>query len=209
MKRLANLCALALALALLAGCGAASPGDREFQKDWVDSMTDSTEDAAGDWEEDWEDALDKMQDAWDRRDEDGAEKDHYWKILDVSDSEGPVVEAGTVTDPEQVKAIDGLLNDGGRQEDRLTEDPGDPACSYVYCQLETLKAGQKEEDREYEELVRFTVSQSKDVVTLVILEDLPSLLNVDLGDILTFHIAVPAETAEALRNPGQFLDERA
>ena len=61
-------------------------------------------------------------------------------------------------------------------------------------------------DREYEELVRFTVSASEDVVTLVILEELPSLLHVDLGDFLTFTIDVPAETAEALRDPSRFLE---
>ena len=129
------------------------------------------------------------------------EKDHYWKVLDENGNE-----VGTVTDPEQVKAIDDLLNDDGHWGDRLTEDPGDPAYSYVYCQQETLKAGQKEEDRKYEELVRFTVSASEDVVTLVILEDLPSLLHVDLGDFLTFTIDVPAETAEALRDPSRFLE---
>ena len=106
----------------------------------------------------------------------------------------------------QVKAIDDLLNDDGHWGDRLAEDPGDPAYSYVYCQQETLKAGQKEEDRKYEELVRFTVSASEDVVTLVILEELPSLLHVDLGDFLTFTIDVPAETAEALRDPSRFLE---
>ena len=82
---------------------------------------------------------------------------------------------------------------------------GVQTCALPICQQETLKAGQAEEDREYEELVRFTVSAEKDVVTMVILEDLPSLLNVDLGDFLTFTITVPAETAEALRNPAQFL----
>ena len=41
---------------------------------------------------------------------------------------------------------------------------------------------------------------------MVILEDLPTLLNVDLGDLLTFTVTIPAETAEALRDPGQFLD---
>ena len=40
----------------------------------------------------------------------------------------------------------------------------------------------------------------------MILENLPSVLNVDLGDLLTFTITVPAETAEALRDPGQFLE---
>ena len=60
--------------------------------------------------------------------------------------------------------------------------------------------------RSYEELVRFTVSASEDVVTLVILEDLPSLLHVDLGDFLTFTLTVPEETAEALRNPARLMD---
>lgn len=198
-KALAILCALSLFL--LAGCAVTSPSDPEFQKDWADSVTNSIEDAAEDWAADFEDAFDEAARAWDSRDENGAEKDHYWKVLDAEDNE-----LGTVTDLEQVEAIDDLLNDDGDVEDRLVKEPGDPAYSYVYCQRETLKAGQKEEDREYQELVRFTVSQSKDVVTLVILEDLPSLLNVDLGDILTFHFAVPAKTAEALRDPGQFLD---
>lgn len=199
-KTLAILCALSLFL--LAGCAMTSPQDEEFQKDWADSM----EEAAEDWAQDWEAAVDEAVRSWSTQDENGVEKDHYWKILDVSDEEAAIVEVGTVTDPEQVKALDDLLSDDGSQGDRLTEDPGDPAYSYVYCQQETLKAGQKEEDREYEELVRFTVSAEKDVVTLVILEDLPSLLNVDLGDLLTFTMAVPAETAEALRDPSQFLE---
>ena len=203
MKRqLAIFCALALSVSLLSGCRVTSLSDEEFQEDWADSMEEAAEDWAQDWAEDWEAALDEAAKSWSGRDENGAEKDHYWKILDPEGTE-----IGTVTDPEQVEVIDGLLSDDGHQGDRLTEDPGDPAYSYVYCQQETLKAGQKEGDREYEELVRFTVSESEDVVTLVILEDLPSLLNVDLGDFLTFTISVPAETAEALRDPARFLDK--
>lgn len=201
IKRTAALCALVLLVSLLAGCMPGmvitAPSDKELQRDWVDSMTDSIEDAAEDWAQDWEDAGR----AWSAQDEDGVEKDHYWKILDSGDQE-----AGTVTDPEQIKALDELLNDDGRQWDQLAEDPGDPSYSYVYCQQETLKAGQKEEDRAYEELVRFTVSSSEDVVTLRILEDLPSLMGVDLGEFLTFTMAVPAETAETLRNPSRFLE---
>lgn len=210
MKRAMPICALLLVLALLAGCMPSvvitSPSDEEFQRDWVDSMTDSIEDAVEDWAQDWEAGADKAARAWSAQDENGAEKDHCWKILDVSDEEAAVVEVGTVTDPEQVKVIDDLLNDDGRREDRLAEDPGDPAYSYVYCQQETLKAGQKEEDREYEELVRFTVSASEDVVTLAILADLPSLPDVDLGDVLSFTMSVPAVTAEALREPSRFLE---
>lgn len=201
MKRLTILCAFALSLSLLAGCmsGTAitSPGDEAFQKD----LADSIEETAEDWARDWEAALDEAAESWSGRDENGVEKDHCWKILDSKGSE-----VGTVTDPEQVKAIDDLLSDDGHQGDRLAEDPGDPAYSYVYCQQETLKAGQKAEDRKYVELVRFTVSASEDVVTLVILEDLPSLPHVDLGDLLTFTLKIPAETAETLRNPAQFLE---
>lgn len=195
-KQLAMFCVLVLSMSLLSGCRITSPNDKEFQEDWADAMEEAAEDLA----QDWEDAIDEAARSWSGRDENGVEKDHYWKVLDEKDNE-----VGTVTDPEQVKAIDNLLSDDGHQGDRLTEDPGDPAYSYVYCQQETLKAGQKEEDRKYEELVRFTVSASEDVVTLVILEDLPSLLHVDLGDFLTFTIDVPKETAEALRDPSRFL----
>ena len=195
-KQLAMFCVLVLSMSLLSGCRITSPNDKEFQEDWADAMEEAAEDLA----QDWEDAIDEAARSWSGRDENGVEKDHYWKVLDEKDNE-----VGTVTDPEQVKAIDNLLSDDGHQGDRLTEDPGDPAYSYVYCEQETLKAGQKEEDRKYEELVRFTVSASEDVVTLVILEDLPSLLHVDLGDFLTFTIDVPKETAEALRDPSRFL----
>lgn len=198
MKRLTMLCASALSLSLLAGCMITSPGDeafqREFQEDWDESMEEL--------KEDWEDAWDEWSSAWDRdrRSWEDSGKKHGWRILD---SEGG--ELGTVMDEEQVKIIDALLSDdSGEWGHALAEAPGDPAYSYVYCQQETLKAGQKAEDRKYEELVRFTVSSSEDVVTLVILEDLPSLLNVDLGDLLTFALKVPAETAAALRDPAQF-----
>lgn len=197
MKRLTILCAFALSLSLLAGCAVTPPGDGELQRDWADSM----EEAAEDWARDWEAALDEAAESWSTQDESGVEKDHCWRVLDSKGSE-----VGTVTDPEQVKAIDALLSDDGHQGDRLAEDPGDPAYSYVYCQRETLKAGQKAEDREYQELVRFTVSASENAVTLVILEELPTLPHVDLGDLLTFTLEIPAETAEALRDPAQFLE---
>lgn len=197
MKRSTILCALALSLSLLAGCMVTPPSDEALQRDWADSM----EEAAEDWAQDWEASLEEAAEAWSSRDEDGMEKDHYWRVLDANGGE-----VGTVTDPEQVKAVDALLSDDGQQGDRLAEDPGDPAYSYVYCQQETLKAGQKNEDRKYVELVRFTVSASEDAVTLVILEDLPSLLHADLGDLLTFTMKIPAETAEALRDPAQFLE---
>lgn len=199
-KRLLILCALALSVSLLSGCMPAvvvtSPKDEEFQREFQESWNESMEDL----EDDWNDAWNDWSDAWDHRDENGVEKDHCWKILDAEGEE-----TGTLTEEEQTKLLDDLLSDDGHWT-RMSGDPGDPAYSYVYCQQETLKAGQKEEDREYEELIRFTVSAEEDAVTMEILADLPSLLNVDLGDVLTFTMTVPAETAEALRNPGQFLE---
>lgn len=198
MKRFTILCALVLSVALLSGCMPAvvitSPRDEEFQRDWADSM----DEAAEDWAEDFGDAWDGF---WNDQDEEGVEKDHYWRILDAEGQE-----LGTVTDPELVDAIDDLLSTDSHQGTRMAEDPGDPACSYVYCQQEALKAGQKEEDRKYEDLGRFSISESEDVMTMVILEDLPTLLNVDLGDLLTFHVTIPEETAETLRDPSRFLD---
>lgn len=195
MKRFAILCALVLSVALLSGCMPAivitSPRDEEFQRDLADSMDEAAEDFEDTWDKAWA--------AWDSRDENG--KDHYWKVLDAEGQE-----LGTVTDPEQVEALDDLLSTDSHQETRMAEDPGDPACSYVYCQQETLKAGQKEEDRKYENLGRFSISESEDVMTMEILEDLPTLLNVDLGDLLTFTVTIPAETAETLRDPARFLE---
>ncbi len=185
IKRFLIICAALLSLSLLAGCMPAV------------LVASSTEDEELREDRDWETVWDEFGEV-----RDSGEKDHYWKILDVSDPEGAVTEAGTVTEEEQVKALDDLLS--GDDWDDLEEEPGAPAYSYVFCQLETLKAGQDPEDREYEELLRFTVSAEKDAATLKIL--LPSLLGVDAGDLLTFTCSVPAETAEALRTPGRFLE---
>lgn len=107
-KRLAIFCVLALSMSLLSGCMhgvvVTSPSDKEFQEAWADSM----EEAAQEWAQDWEAAIDEAARSWSTQDENGVEKDHYWKVLDEKDNE-----AGTVTDPEQVKAIDDLLNDDG------------------------------------------------------------------------------------------------
>lgn len=191
---------LTLTAALLTGCQVTSPNDPEFRKDWDESMDEmqkerdeAMEEAAKDW------------DAWKQEHKNGWTiedgKDHYWKILDGEDKE-----IGTVQDEAQVKALDGVLSDDGSWGLEETEDPGEAAYSYIYCQEKTLLAGQDPEaEREYENLARFTVSASEDVVTMKILEDLPSFMGVDLGEFLTFSISVPAETAETLRNPEQFI----
>ncbi|MCI9121475.1 MAG: hypothetical protein HFG00_08130 [Oscillibacter sp.] len=204
MKRLLFLCALTLSMLLLAGCVPAmvitSPRNAEFQEAWEDSIDESAEEWAGDWEAAWESAWDGIRTS---RDPDNENKAHYWKITGGEDQE-----IGTVTDEEQVAAIDDLLSDDGQNWGRRpVQDAGEPAYSYIFCQEKTLLAGQDpSEEREYQELVRFAVSASEDAVTLYILEDLTVLPGVDLGGLLTFAIDIPAETAEALRNPSVFLD---
>lgn len=232
MKRFAIACALALSLTLLSGCMPAvvvtSPKDEEFQEEWKESIEelrrDREEDPADEeddedendgfwtswasWGKEWEDWSDEVDDRFDGMEQ----KKHIWIIQDVSDPEAAVTEAGTVTDEEQVKALDDLL--GIHDEDTWTHPdkaPDDPAYSYVYRQEKTLLAGQDPDaEREYEDLLRFTVSASEDVVTMQILGGLEELSllpeAVPMEDVLTFPIAVPAETAEALRNPGRFLD---
>ncbi len=207
MKRFGNICLFALALSLLlAGCSPAywlglSVPDEELEERW--------EGYGEEYEEDWEAEIEEkwsvLAGEWADRLESGtsADKDHYWKVLDSEDNE-----VYTITDEEQVKRVDALLNDDGEWGKRpVSEDPGDPAYSYIFCQEETLKAGQSPDgERENEELVQFSVSASEDVVTLRILADIPALLGVDLGDYLTFTINVPSETAEALRNPALFTE---
>ena len=91
-KQLAIFCALALSL--LAGCAVTPPSDEAFQRD----LADSIEETAEDWARDWEASLEEAARSWSTQDENAVEKDHCWKVLDSKGSE-----AGTVTDPEQVK----------------------------------------------------------------------------------------------------------
>lgn len=201
MKRFLMICAALLSLSLLSGCMPAivftSPADEdfqeEFQEDWEESMDELQEDLARDWD-----------DAWANLAENGGfsdEKDHRWRVLDAEGKE-----LFTVTDEETVEDLDGLLRGDGW--DRLAEAPSDPAYTYVYNQEKTLLAGRDpDEEREYEDLMTFTVSASEDVVTLTILDDLvdlPASELIDLSGVLIHSVAVPPETAEALRDPDQF-----
>ena len=81
-KQLAMFCVLVLSMSLLSGCRITSPNDKEFQEDWADAMEEAAEDLA----QDWEDAIDEAARSWSGRDENGVEKDHYWKVLDENGS---------------------------------------------------------------------------------------------------------------------------
>lgn len=194
-KLLTVLLALVLAAAL-AGCRVTSPEDPEFQKDW-DESSKEIEDAMEEVKDSW----DKVWSGWNDENQDDAKK-HRWEIQDADGSALYTIDADKA-----VQAIDGLLSDNDETTWHLTsEEPGEAAYSYVYSQEKTRLAGQDPDaERNYETLMRFTVSKEKDIVTMTILEDLEGLPKVPgLEDLLTFSAKVPAETAEALRNPSQF-----
>lgn len=181
MKRTFTICLCALTLlSLLTACGIRLPDPDALEED-LDSLENRLED------------LERLEDG---------EKNHNYKILD---SQG--AELYTVTDEAQVEALDDLLSDPGEDAD-LEEAPEDEvACVYIFRQEKTLLAGQDPETpRDYEELIRFTVYQNQDMITMRVLEGLGDgkAAGLSLEDLLTFTVSVPAETMEALRDPAQF-----
>ena len=177
------LCILSLLL-LLTGCKVAAPDDEEFQDAWDRAWSDVEEDL-------------------EERTSDAA-KNHYYQVLD---SQGQ--ELCTVRGEERLEALDDLLDSPGVEREAAPSD-GEIACVYVFWQEKTLLAGQDPGmEREYEELVRFTVYQNHDLVTLEIVDGLEEIRlpgGVDLADLLTITMSVPAETMEALRDPARFAE---
>lgn len=203
IKRFLTICAALLSLSLLAGCMpavlvSASKEDGAVEKERSDLWEDAEDDSWSAWAEEW---MTWIKGAEDRFSDEG--KAHRWRVLDAGGQE-----FYTVSDGEQVKALDELLLCDDNSWDRLAKEPGDPGWRYVYSQEKTLLAGQDpDEEREYEDLMTFTVSAAEDVVTVRILgglEELSLVPGVELEDMLTFFVSVPPETAEALRDPEQF-----
>lgn len=97
------------------------------------------------------------------------EKKHIWKILDDQKQE-----IGQITDANTIEKLDQLLNcdedydenQWSRSAGEASEQPDDPLYTYVYCQQRTLFAGESPDtEREYEELIRFTISASENIIT--------------------------------------------
>ena len=134
----------------------------------------------------------------------GAEKDHYYQILDADGQE-----LYTVTDDDAVAEIDALIGEAGGENAAHGGAEGDPLYTYAYWQETTLHAGEDPEaEREYLEVFRTHVYADSDAVTTEVLsdvlEEVGEFIRVqDLGGLLTFTAEVSRETADALRDPAQ------
>lgn len=133
------------------------------------------------------------------------EKDHYYQILDADGQE-----LYTVTDDTAVAEIDALINEAGGENADHGSAEGDPLYTYVYWQETTLHAGEDPDaEREYLEVFRTQVRSDSNAVTTEVLSDtlegMGDAINIEgLGGLLTFSAEVSQETADALRDPGQF-----
>ena len=133
------------------------------------------------------------------------EKDHYYQILDADGQE-----LYTITDDTAVAEIDALINEAGGENADHGSAEGDPLYTYVYWQETTLHAGEDPDaEREYLEVFRTQVRSDSNAVTTEVLSDtlegMGDAINIEgLGGLLTFSAEVSQETADALRDPGQF-----
>ena len=132
-------------------------------------------------------------------------KDHYYQILDADGQE-----LYTVTDEAAVAEIDALINEAGGENAAHGGAEGTPLYTYVYWQETTLHAGEDPDaEREYLEVFRTQVRSDSNAVTTEVLSDtlegMGDAINIEgLGGLLTFSAEVSQETADALRDPGQF-----
>lgn len=151
----------------------------------------------------WEDALANLDDAWSGLDDDWSAKSHYWQILD---SQGE--EIFTIDSEAAVQQVDDLIQGDMEWKPASSVEDETALYTYVFMQQKTLLAGQAEDtEREYQEVLRFTVYEESDVMSMTVLEGLngylPSTI-LNLEDLLTIHAKAPEDTAAALRDPAQF-----
>ena len=191
MRRIGIFSLLFALLFSLSGCGrhVTSPSSGDFQDAWDEAWDQIRTDGPGSGGSD-------------------TEKRCYYQILD---SDGVLLY--TITDEQAVEAVGIALTTNEADWEMHPEDGDDSGeAAYIYCyfQEKTRSAGEDTaEEPDYEELVRFTVYQNRDAITLTILggpEELELLPGLGLEDLLTFTFSVPAEMAETLRDPAQFAE---
>ncbi len=184
-----GVCGCIMAL-LLCGC---FPAALFAQSTPDENLEEEMED---NWEDVWSDAWDGLSDDWNA-------KGHCWQILDAEGAE-----VCTIDQEEAVQEIDELVEGDMDWERASSVEDKSPLYIYVFMQQKTLLAGQDpESEREYEEVMRFTVYEDTDVMKMTILDSLGEgfpFSMVDLEDVLTIYAKAPTETVEALRDPGQF-----
>lgn len=188
------VCGTAMAL-LLSGC---FPAALMLRPSEPDEALEAKMDA-------WENTVQDLEDAWNGLDDDWSAKSHYWQVLDAGGLEICVIDTEAA-----VQRVDDLVQDDMEWEQASSAEGDTPLYTYVFMQQKTLLAGQDPNaEREYEEVLRFTVYEGTDVMSMTVLESLgdylPSSVE-DWEDILTIHAKPPAEIAEALRNPAQFTE---
>ena len=148
----------------------------------------------------WEDAIDGLEDRVGSLDDDWSTKSHYWQVLDAQGQEVCVIDA-----EEAVRRVDDLLDGDTDWKDAGAVEGETALYTYVLMQQKTLLAGQDPEaEREHEEVMRFTVYEDTGVLSVTVLKGLEDVLPdtvMDWEDLLTVHVQVPPETAEALRDP--------
>lgn len=139
--------------------------------------------------------------------EEKAGKEHCYEALD---STGTVLY--TVKDGGMIDVLDDLL--GGFLEDMEPSGAaGDvvPLYTYVYCQEKALLAGEgPDKERDYEELMYVLVPAEGETLAIQVLPGVEALDwlagAVGLESLTASVVTVSPETAETLRDPGQFAE---
>ncbi len=137
-------------------------------------------------------------------------KDHYYEILDSIGNDSNIID-----DAKLVKEIDGLLEEPLEAADDETsgEEPVEPLWIYICWQEKTLLAGQDPDaEREYEEILRVSVPDAGNELTIQVLPNVDELDGLgglaealELNELLTFTVTAPEDTVENLRNAEYFI----
>lgn len=137
-------------------------------------------------------------------------KDHYYELLNSTGNDSSIID-----DAKLVKKIDDLLEGPLEAADDETAggEPVEPFWIYVCWQEKTLLAGQDPDaEREYEEVLRVSVPDTGNELTIQVLPNVDELDGLDglaealeLDELLTFTVTAPEDTVANLRNAEYFI----